>query len=70
MKSETIPHTQRAMRDQRKADHCRLLGGSCDKQEDFLLKVVLGCHKTSRSLPPGTRILKVYTKVLFGNKNK
>lgn len=39
--------------------HSRLVGGRFNKRGNLYTKLVLGCHKTSRSLHLSTRIVKV-----------
>lgn len=48
------------------ADHSRFIGVRFNKQGKLHARVVLGTHKTSRSLNPPDRILKVYMEVLTG----
>ena len=48
------------------ADPSRLIGGRFNKQENLYMRLVLGGHKTSRSLHLPARILKVYTEALTG----
>lgn len=51
--------TQRARkRPKKEAGHSRLIGGRCNKQENSHGRLVLGGHKTSRSLNPPERTCK------------
>ena len=48
------------------ADHSRLVGGRFNKQENLLMRLVLGGHKVSRSPHSPARILKVYIEAFTG----
>lgn len=50
----------------KEGDCSRLTGGKVKKQGNLLERLVLGGHKTGRSLHVPTRILKVYIEILTG----
>ena len=50
----------------KRAGHARLVDGSLKKKGNLHMRLVLGDCKTSRSLRPPARILKVYTETLTG----
>ena len=45
-------------REDKETDHTRLVSDWFDKQETYMLRLVLGGHKTSRSLHLPSTILK------------
>ena len=51
------PDMEGKERPKKEVDHSRLVGGSFNKQRNFLTRLVLGSQRTSRSLHLPTRIL-------------
>lgn len=67
VKSESGLSTWRARRDWRKRQTIQMdIGNRCNKQGNLHTKLILGGHKTSRSLFPPTKTLKVYIEALTG----
>lgn len=58
------PFLEDKERQKKEAGHSRLVGGKLNKQENLLLRLILGGCTMSRSLPSPARILNVYTEVL------
>lgn len=51
----------------KEADYSRFVGKGFNKKVNLYTRLVLGSHKTSRSLQPHTRIWKVYIEALTGS---
>ena len=51
----------------KEADYSSFVGKGFNKKVNLYTRLVLGSHKTSRSLQPRTRIRKVYIEALTGS---
>lgn len=59
-----LPYSEGKEKSKKEADHSPLVGGSFKKQRNFLTRPVWDNCKTSRSLHPPARSLRVYTEAL------
>lgn len=60
------PYTEGKERPKKKAERHTLVVGGFNKQGNFLLRLVLGCHTACGSPRPPARILNVYGEALTG----